>query len=122
MNLPNQSRTVVMVGQNNRRPENEKVTDPEWVEGKKFQKTNPAEIEKLIEQIRGTNLEPGSRMRQPTEGTRMSNWTLLSISVISPRQSEVTLEVIRGSAAGPSDSMGHKYLFTTAGHPDWPIP
>ncbi len=38
--------------------------------GEEIPKTNPAEIEKLIEQIRGTNLEPGSRMRQPTEGTR----------------------------------------------------
>ena len=63
--------------------------------GKEIPKTNPAEIEKLIEQIRGTNLEPGSRMRQPTEGTRMSNGTLLSIRVISPRQSSITLEVIR---------------------------
>jgi len=30
--------------------------------------------------------------------------------------------LLQGHAAGPSDSMGHKYLFTTAGRPDWPIP
>jgi hypothetical protein len=29
--------------------------------GEEIPKTNPAEIEKLIEQIRGTNLEPGSK-------------------------------------------------------------
>ena len=40
-NLPNQSRSVVMVGQNNRRPENEKVIDPEWPKGKKFRKPIP---------------------------------------------------------------------------------
>jgi hypothetical protein len=36
--------------------------------GEEIPKTKPAEIEKLIEQIRRTDLEPGSRMRQPTEG------------------------------------------------------
>jgi len=29
--------------------------------GEEIPKTNPAEIEKLIEQIRGTNLEPGAK-------------------------------------------------------------
>jgi hypothetical protein len=38
-----------------------KVIDPEWAQGKKSQKTNPAEIEKLIEQIRGTNPEPSGK-------------------------------------------------------------
>src|SRR5262245_25509575 len=37
--------------------------------GEEIPKTKPAEIEKLIEQIRGTNLEPGSR-RQASAGAR----------------------------------------------------
>lgn len=36
--------------------------------GEEIPKTNPAEIEKLIEQIRGTNLEPGSKEKQEAYG------------------------------------------------------
>lgn len=50
-----------MVGQDNWRPENEEVIDPAMAKGEEIPKTSPAEIEKLIEQIRGTNLEPGAK-------------------------------------------------------------
>jgi transposase len=52
---------MVMVGQDNWRPENEKVIDPAMAKGEEIPKTNPAEIEKLIEQIRAANLEPGAK-------------------------------------------------------------
>jgi hypothetical protein len=50
-----------MVGQNSWRPENEKVIDPAMSKGEEIPKTSPAEIEKLIEQVRATNLEPGAK-------------------------------------------------------------
>jgi hypothetical protein len=75
---------------------------------------------------RQTDQQDGNVMLFPSPARECDTNRIVAGTVITTNH---TVKIVRhdvvearGSAAGPSDSMGHKYLCTTAGRPDWPIP